>query len=175
MTGTTPPRGPSGLLTPNIEIKNPLSPCPTPALTSLPPTPPASAADFTGVHEKLAQALVIEEEFGDDFVTQVYNYLSLGYPSIARDFDGELSRISQVPIKELRQDDHLVSSTGYIRLGADGNLKSTEITEESCVRWRALRIYIREWAKQQPGMVGDSPPTGIGGIGIAVRRGSWAI
>ncbi|KAF1995900.1 hypothetical protein P154DRAFT_548268 [Amniculicola lignicola CBS 123094] len=176
-TGTTPPRGPSGLLTPSIEIKNPLSPCSTPAVSCLPPTPPASAADFAGVDKKLAQALAIQEEFGDDFVTQVYNYLSLGYPSIAREFDGELSRISLIPIKDLRQDDQLVSSTGYIRLGEDGYLKTVEVTEESCVRWRALRIYIREWAKQQPGMVGDSSPAGIGGtsIGIAVRRGSWAI
>lgn len=172
-TGHTPPRGPTGILTPRIEKENVLeTPCPTPATSLLPPTPPASNADFACIDEKLAVELTIEEEYGDDFVTQVYNYLSLGYPSMARPFDAELSKISRIPIAELRQDDHLAKSRGYIRLGADGNLTSAEITEESCMRWRALRIYIREWAKQHPGMAGESI---AGGMGTAVRRGSWAI
>jgi hypothetical protein len=169
---TTPPRGPSGLLTPHIEKGNPLeTPCPTPAMSLLPPTPPASQADFACIDEKLAMEMTIEEEFGDDFVTQVYNYLSLGYPAIARNFDEELAKISHVPVVELRQDDHLAKSTGYIRLGEDGNLVNAEITEESCTRWRALRIYVQEWARQNPKM-----SEGVsGGAGIAVRKGSWAL
>jgi len=115
--------------------------------------------------------VTIEEEFGDDFVTQVYNYLSLGYPAIARNFDEELAKISHVPVMELRQDDHLAKSTGYIRLGEDGNLVNADITEESCTRWRALRIYVQEWARQQPNMSEVSS----GGAGIAVRKGSWAL
>ncbi|KAF2270550.1 hypothetical protein CC78DRAFT_573844 [Lojkania enalia] len=172
-TGLTPPSGPTGLLTPKIEIENPLeTPCPTPT-HELPPTPPASNADFAGIDEKLETERAIEEEFGDNFVTQVYNYLSLGYPSVARMFDQELARISQIALEDLRVDDHLATSRGYIRLGSDGNLKNSDITEESCMRWRALRIYIHEWARQQPGMVaGDN---NMGGIGTAVRRGSWAI
>lgn len=171
-SGLTPPRGPTGILTPKIELNDPFSPCPTPNPEQLPPTPPASQADFACIDQKLATELTIEEEFGDDFVTQVYNYLSLGYPSIARTFDGELSRISKITLDDLRQDDHLASSRGYIRLGADGNLEAADITEESCMRWRALRSYIHEWARQQPGMhAGDSSV----GMGVAVRRGSWAI
>ena len=52
-------------------------------------------------------------------------------------------------------------------------LQSTRLImiEESCMRWRALRVYIREWAKQHPNMAGD----GLGGAGIAVRKGSWAV
>ncbi|KAF2253126.1 hypothetical protein BU26DRAFT_528417 [Trematosphaeria pertusa] len=172
-SGHTSPKGPTGILTPRVEKDNPLeTPCPTPATSLLPPTPPASNADFACIDEKLAFEQSIDEEFGDDFVTQVYNYLSLGYPSMARPFDEELSKISGISIADLRQDDHLAKSRGYIRLGADGNLASAAITEESCMRWRALRIYIREWAKQHPGMAGESV---AGGMGTAVRRGSWAI
>ncbi|ORY04033.1 hypothetical protein BCR34DRAFT_491935 [Clohesyomyces aquaticus] len=173
-TGLTPPRGPTGLLTPRVEVDNPMeTPAPTPAHAILPPTPPASNADIASIDEKLATELTIEEEFGDDFVTQVYNYLSLGYPSIACTFDEELSKISRIPISELRSDDHLASSRGYIRLGEDGNLKGAEVTEETCMRWRALRLYIQEWARQQPRMVAGGDIS-AGGIGLAARRGSWA-
>ncbi|KAK8188699.1 hypothetical protein BKA81DRAFT_308000 [Phyllosticta paracitricarpa] len=125
-----------------------------------------------GVQEKLTAQQAIEEEFSDAFVTQVYNYLSLGYPSIARNFDEELSKISRIPVDELRQDDDLAMARGYIRLGDDNNAKDAGITEETCMRWRALRVYIYEWAKQQPRMV----PAGraLGGFGVSARRGSWA-
>ncbi|KAJ4288135.1 hypothetical protein N0V90_012152 [Kalmusia sp. IMI 367209] len=165
------PKGPTGILTPRIETADLLSPCPTPSASLLPPTPPASTADFACIDEKLTFALSIDEDYNDDFVTQVYNYLSLGYPSMAQPFDDELSRISKIPVSDLRQDDHLAESKGYIRLGEDGNLTSTDITEESCMRWRALRVYIREWAKQHPNMAGDN----LAGAGIAVRKGSWAV
>ena len=74
-------------------------------MSLMPPTPPSSHADFACIDEKLAAEVAIEEDFGDDFITQVYNYLSLGYPSIARMFDEELSTISKIPVSELRQDD----------------------------------------------------------------------
>ncbi|KAH9873481.1 hypothetical protein IAQ61_004104 [Plenodomus lingam] len=176
--GDKSPRGPTGILTPNHEKPNPMSPCPTPAMSLLPPTPPASAyngtfaqTDFSSIDEKLAVEQTITEEFSDDFVTQVYNYLSLGYPSMARPFDEELSKISKIPVHELRQDDHLAESRGYIRLGKDGNLKDSEITEETCMRWRALRIYIQEWARQHPNMSEEE----FGKGGTAVRKGSWAL
>ncbi|KAF1959083.1 hypothetical protein CC80DRAFT_406553 [Byssothecium circinans] len=171
-SGLDVPKCPTGILTPSKERGDPLSPYPTPSATLLPPTPPASHADFACIDEKLAVERTIDEEFGDDFVTQVYNYLSLGYPSMAQPFDAELSKISGIPISELQQDDHLAEARGYIRLGIDGNLTEQEITEESCMRWRALRIYIREWAKQKPGMAGENI---AGGLGTAVRRGSWGI
>ncbi|KAF2035788.1 hypothetical protein EK21DRAFT_53576 [Setomelanomma holmii] len=131
------------------------------------------ASNFSGIDQKLAIEQTIADDFSDDFVTQVYNYLSLGYPSMARPFDDELSKISQIPIVELRQDDHLAESRGYIRLGKDGNLADTMITEETCMRWRALRIYIQEWARQHPNMAEEEFP--IGGRGTAVRKGSWAL
>jgi hypothetical protein len=155
------------------EKANPLSPCPTPATSLLPPTPPASATDFSGIDEKLAIEQTIADDFSDDFVTQVYNYLSLGYPSMARPFDAELSKISKISILDLRQDDHLAESRGYIRLGKDGNLTDSLITEETCVRWRALRIYIQEWARQHPNMTEDE--FALVGRGTAVRKGSWAL
>lgn len=172
--GDKSPRGPSGILTPRHEKANPMSPCPSPAMSMslLPPTPPAYSTDFGGIDEKLAVEQTIEEEFNDDFVTQVYNYLSLGYPSMAQPFDPELSKISGIPVSELRQDDHLAKSRGYIRLGKDGNLKDAEITEETCTRWRALRTYIQEWARQHPKM---SDPLSTEGHGVAVRKGSWGL
>lgn len=171
--GDKSPRGPTGILTPMHEKPNPMSPCPTPAMSLLPPTPPASATDFSGIDEKLAIEQTIAVDFSDDFVTQVYNYLSLGYPSMARPFDGELSKISGISVLDLRQDDHLAQTRGYIRLGKDGNLTDSEITEETCVRWRALRTYIQEWARQHPGMAEEEMP--FGGRGAAVRKGSWAL
>ena len=27
------------------------------------------------------------------------------------------------------------------------------MTEESCMRWQALKLYVREWAKQEKNMV----------------------
>ncbi|KAK7540644.1 uncharacterized protein J3D65DRAFT_548699 [Phyllosticta citribraziliensis] len=140
--------------------------------TRPPPTPPASNPDMHTIQEKLTARQAMEEEFSDAFVTQVYNYLSLGYPSIARNYDEELSKISRIPVDELRQDDDLATARGYIRLGDDNNAKDAGITEETCMRWRALRVYIYEWAKQQPHMV----PAGLalGGFGVSARRGSWA-
>ena len=173
-SGQMQPRGPTGLMTPRIEVDNPFeTPHSTPSQGHLPPSPPASNADITSIHEKLTTEISIEEEFGDNFVTQVYNYLSLGYPSIARNFDEELGKISRIPLPELRQDDHLVQSRGYIRLGEDGNLKDTEITEETCMRWRALQLYIQEWARQQPRMA--TGVNALGSFGVAARRGSWAL
>jgi len=177
-SGDKSPRGPTGILTPCHERAHPLSPCPTPAMSLLPPTPPTSTyhadpatTDFSSIDEKLALEQSITEDFSDDFVTQVYNYLSLGYPSMARPFDEELSKISKISVYELRQDDHLAETRGYIRLGKDGNLKDSEITEETCMRWRALRIYIQEWARQHPNM--SEEELGMGGS--AVRKGSWAL
>lgn len=177
--GEKSPRGPTGILTPFNERANPLSPCPTPAMSLLPPTPPSSyhstafaGTDFAGIDEKLAIEQSITEDFSDDFVTQVYNYLSLGYPSMARPFDDELAKISKISVYELRQDDRLAKSRGYIRLGKDGNLSDSDITEETCMRWRALRIYIQEWARQHPNMTEEEFPSG--GRGTAVRKGSWA-
>lgn len=100
-------------------------------------------------------------------MTQVYNYLSLGYPTIGRMFDEELSKISHIPVAELRQDDHLPSARGYIRFGEDRT--DPDIKEETCMRWRALRIYVKEWARQHPNMASETA-----GTGTAVRRGSWA-
>jgi hypothetical protein len=168
-TGRTPPRGPTGLYTPRFGTHSPASPAPTPVTRSLlPPTPPACTPDFASIEQKLATEVSIEEEFGDCFVTQVYNYLSLGYPSIGRMFDEELSKISGIPVSELRQDDHLTTSRGYIRLGED-ECASDEIKEEGCMRWRALRIYVKVWARQHPTMASEAA-----GAATVVRRGSWA-
>lgn len=126
-----------------------------------------SNADF--VHEQ-----EIKREFDDNFVTQIYNYLSLGYPCLARYFDKELSRISKIPLRELRKDDSYANAKGY--LGIPGKNQETQCAKDVCIRWIALRIYIHEWARQHSNLdTSDSYSLNVvSGCGIQPRRGSWA-
>lgn len=147
-------------------------------LQNLPPSPPAStsgiACSFEGRLES-PEIPDIEEptdDFSDRFITQVYNYLSLGYPAVARDYDEELSKISRVSVSELRADDSLATGArGYIRLGEEELCEG--VTEDMCARWRALKSYILEWGKQQPNM--SSKPRHVEGLWGAARKGSWAV
>jgi hypothetical protein len=109
------------------------------------------------------------EEFDDAFVTQVYNYLSLGYPALAWSYDEELARISRIEAGELRKDDDKQNAKGHIGLvDAPGTTGAAQ-----CARWKALRIYILEWGRQHPSMSnGASSPRAWG---VRARRGSWAI
>ncbi|KAI1471867.1 uncharacterized protein F4812DRAFT_449731 [Daldinia caldariorum] len=137
----------------------------------------------------------IAAEFDDAFVTQVYNYLSLGYPATARAFDGELSKISGIDIEELRKDDHIKIDKGFMLQMEMGMPKGKSMTdldggEETVLRtpeederrsrrrpkpprWIALKLYIKEWARQHP-VLNDSG-TGEMAWGVRARRGSWAI
>jgi hypothetical protein len=109
----------------------------------------------------------IAHEFDDVFVTQVYNYLSLGYPATARAYDEELCKISHLPISDLQRDDEKQMAKGYII-----EMEMSAASEgESCPRWRALRKYISEWARQHPNL-DDMDPLAWG---VRERRGSWAI
>ncbi|CAI7638129.1 unnamed protein product [Penicillium bialowiezense] len=110
---------------------------------------------------------VIETEFNDGFVTQIYNYVSLGYPCLARYYDDELSRISGISVEDLRRDDLNTDARGYVVAPANNNLA------DACARWKALRLYIQEWALQAPGMADDE--TNLEGWGLPERKGSWAI
>ncbi|KAJ5863402.1 hypothetical protein N7455_007470 [Penicillium solitum] len=109
----------------------------------------------------------IDSEFHDGFVTQIYNYLSLGYPCLARYYDYELSRISGISVEDLRRDDLKTDARGYVVAPGTDNLA------DACARWKALRLYIREWARQEPGMAEEE--TNLDGWGLPERRGSWAI
>ncbi|KAI9709331.1 MAG: hypothetical protein M1820_003451 [Bogoriella megaspora] len=171
-----PPTAPLGLMTPHAEPGNPFD------RMSMTPARPVSPNVSNSATSKEAVASLdaqlneekrIEEEFSDEFVTQVFNYLSLGYPALARPFDHELEKISHIDVVELRQDDKLASTRGYILLGEEGQVtgKGQGVREEQCARWRALRRYIREWARQRPRMEKDSP---LGQWGVGPRRGSWA-
>jgi hypothetical protein len=178
-TGHAPSSGrPTGIMTPKLEEDTSsstaidvLSSDTIAPLFQLPPSPPASnSGGISSLDERLEIESAIEEEFDDHFVTQVYNYLSLGYPAIARDFDKELAKISRIPISELRQDDDLpTGARGYIRLGEEELCNG--VTENMCTRWKALRLYVLEWARQQPKM---SKAKDVEGSWAAVRKGSWA-
>ncbi|KAK0384276.1 hypothetical protein NLU13_8364 [Sarocladium strictum] len=127
-----------------------------------------------GLDERLRRAQAraeknekIAAEFSDDFVTQVYNYLSLGYPAMARGFDDELSRISRIDIEELRSEDNKQLAKGYVlELNVQDSRRGGR-----CPRWRALRVYITEWAKQHPDLDNLDPLA----WGVRERRGSWGI
>lgn len=111
----------------------------------------------------------IAQEFGDAFVTQVYNYLSLGYPAMARGFDEELAKMARVSVEALRRDDDKQRATGYM-LG-EMRLDDDTPDEDRCPRWKALRVYVAEWARQHPDLDNLNPLA----WGVHERRGSWAI
>lgn len=130
-----------------------------------------SMASTKPLNEEPSMEQQIEEEFDDGFVTQIYNYLSLGYPSLAHKFDDELSKISRIPVHELRRDDELADAKGYVGAPEGNGLDQFSARAGKCARWTALRLYIHEWARQQPVMA-DSGPNDWG---VRVRRGSWAV
>jgi hypothetical protein len=130
---------------------------------------------LSGLNERLQREKVLAErddkilqEFGGDFVTQVYNYLSLGYPAMARGFDEELSRISHIDLDELRRDDEKQMAKGHL---VEMKVNESAPEEERCPRWVALRSYITEWARQHPDLDNLDPLA----WGVRERRGSWAI
>ncbi|KAF2152973.1 hypothetical protein K461DRAFT_208667, partial [Myriangium duriaei CBS 260.36] len=182
---------PSGLVTPApLEPANPFDESLAHRATGThlrPPTPPHTRTKLQkqGVVIPRIDAVLnsddeldelMARDYPDSFITQVFNYLSLGYPSLARPFDEELAKISSLSIAELRKDDDLAKTMpkGYIRIGDDfvgrDDGTSQELEHNGCVRWRALKLYIREWARQEKGMV----PVQAAPWGTAARKGSWA-
>ncbi|KAJ5602174.1 hypothetical protein N7510_011708 [Penicillium lagena] len=127
----------------------------------------SNSPDPCGLQERVSPSprKTTLDEFHDGFVTQIYNYLSLGYPCLARYYDRELSRISGISVERLRQDDLQTDAKGYV-------VASTSTSQLSCMRWKALRLYIHEWARQQPSMEDD---TNVEAWGMRERRGSWAV
>ncbi|KAI0472261.1 hypothetical protein F4859DRAFT_504920 [Xylaria cf. heliscus] len=140
---------------------------------------------------------VIIAEFDDAFVTQVYNYLSLGYAATARAFDDELSKISGICVEELRKDDNVKFGKGFmLEMEIGSNYSSSDSSsidsseDERMIlpsdydngrrsrhkppRWKALKLYVREWARQHPSLNGDDD-SGPHAWGVRARRGSWAI
>ena len=169
----------SGLMTPAAEKDDPFNALPVAkdnllGMHQLPLTPLTSRTD--GSMDNINRILQTEEgigdEFDDAFVTQIYNYLSLGYPSLAHPFDHELSKISRIPVEELRKDDSRTDAKGYVGAPEGNGVGEREVLEGKCARWTALRLYIREWARQQPLMSEKAAPIDWG---ARVRRGSWAI
>lgn len=180
----------TGIMTPMIrdEIPPSLSPSPNPSHTqssspdahaharaarreeqghparSAPRSVPSSSPGLgLNLNLNLNTVSSIEDEFNDEFVTQIYNYLSLGYPCVARYYDHELSKISGIPVDDMRQDDLHTDAKGYV-------MAPENEFAVACTRWKALRLYIQEWARQQPNMVEEKK----WGVGVPERRGSWA-
>ena len=128
----------------------------------------------TSLDERLHQEKIREEkmdkitqEFNDEFITQVYNYLSLGYPATACIFDEELSKITHMSQADLKKEDEAQMAKGHM---LEMKLDETR-HDEPCPRWKALKTYIHEWARQHPNLDNlDSQHWGV-----RERRGSWAI
>jgi len=181
--------------TPGLERNNPFEPGtpgrdahtpgrrrPISGTNFLPLTPPRSSDGedtFTStIDKKLQLEKQIEEEFPNRVITQIYNYLSLGYPSLAHMFDEELSKISKISLEELRRDDYNIDAKGYVGVPEGDGVDESEVVNGKCKRWEALRLYVREWARQSPNFVEQ----GRGAViyadddwGARVRRGSWAV
>lgn len=174
--------------------------------TSSPTTETQQLAFMSGAPSAEAAAAAtarLEKEFPDSFVTQVYNYLSLGFPALARKYDAELGKISGMGVEVLRGDDERADHRGYLRLGegevgvgvaseasidgrnesmrGEGNSHTTETNTHMCNRWLALRIYVREWGRQMGcGLEGESGDTARRRLddphrawGVPARKGSW--
>lgn len=142
-------------------------------------TPPGSPSICDSVLQKCCMQQgdrpeeEIDREASDEFVTQVYNYLSLGYPSLARKYDHELSRISKIPLEELSRDDQGSEAKGFVGLEEGKGITMKAAVDGSCARWKALRLYIREWMRQHPDI--NTEHLGPDAWGVSARRGSWAI
>ncbi|MCJ1428804.1 hypothetical protein MMC29_006715 [Sticta canariensis] len=173
-----PPKNlPTGLLTPETERDDPFASNSTSHDNhELPPSPPSSQIDSrtSCLNSILHAEEQIAREFHDAFVSQVYNYLSLGYPSLARKFDAELSKISKISIEELRQDDENTNAKGYVGVPEGSGSDVRGVQQGACARWSALRKYVREWARQRSHM-GPMVEGPNGEWGRRARRGSWAI
>lgn len=174
----------SGLQTPMMEAGNPFeSPRPrTPGTKTpsrkqrpgfsgshfLPLTPPRDLGEDTFI-SSIDRKLNFEKEFDIQFpaavITQIYNYISLGYPVLAHEFDEELSKISRIPVHELRKDDDAVDAKGHV------GVPERDEDGAKCKRWEALRLYCKEWWKQSPQMVEKRPEDW--GSNNRLRRGSW--
>ncbi|KAI0971008.1 hypothetical protein F4678DRAFT_472951 [Xylaria arbuscula] len=161
---------------------------------------------LSGLSDRLERELGRKErddavlaEFEDAFVTQVYNYLSLGFPATARAFDDELSKISGICVEELRKDDNVKVGKGFMLememsasrgstdsssadSSGDERMESPHLYEyeferrsrHKPPRWKALKLYIHEWARQHPSLNNDDG-SGPPAWGVRARRGSWAI
>ncbi|KAI4132859.1 MAG: hypothetical protein LQ347_002422 [Umbilicaria vellea] len=164
----------NGLLTPASERDNPFESIAARGESALPLSPPDSQEGSSMAHVDfvLSYEQAIADEFDDDFVTQVYNYLSLGYPTMARKYDEELSKISRIPLDDLRHDDHRKNTKGYVGAPEGNGAAPDEVRNGQCGRWNALRLYVREWARQQPNMAERDEGADWGN---RARRGSWAI
>lgn len=162
----------TGLITPISEQDDPFtSSSASYQRHQLPPSPPSSHSDskISCLDAILSEEQKFALEFHDAFVTQVYNYLSLGYPALARKYDVELGKISKVSVEELRQDDGNTNAKGYIGAPEGGSSDIRGTPDGSCARWSALKKYVKEWARQQSHM-GIRPED----WGDRARRGSWA-
>ncbi|KAL4783863.1 hypothetical protein BJX76DRAFT_240858 [Aspergillus varians] len=123
-----------------------------------------------GPRDDLTHTEYTNQEFNDGFVTQIYDYLSLGYPSVARYYDYELSRISGLPVAALRADDLNMDAKGHVGMY---DITNRGATNGVCVRWTALRLYIQEWARQHPQML--EAGCYHEAWGVRERKGSWAV
>lgn len=173
--GLAPPRlGRTGLITPAENEYAYAEPDVMDYGRHLPESPPNSqpGSNMACIDNMLMAEQDIQGECTDAFVTQVYNYLSLGYPALARKFDDELCKITRIPAEELRRDDKLAKTKGYVGTPEGKGVTQDGVADGQCARWRALRLYVREWARQKPRMAAVPD---LDAWGDRARRGSWAI
>ena len=78
--------------------------------------------------------------------------------------------ITRIPVEDLRRDDELADAKGYVGAPEGKGLDEDSVRDGKCIRWTALRLYIHEWARQQPDMADRKPDE----WGVRARRGSWA-
>ncbi|KAL4923759.1 uncharacterized protein BDV17DRAFT_230966 [Aspergillus undulatus] len=158
-----------GLITPRHNVEEDACSNSDESLETRAPRPQNSRFPILSSRGESAHGGYTDQEFGDGFVTQIYDYLSLGYPSIARYYDYELSKVSGLPVAALRADDLNMDAKGHVGVHIS---TSRGATNNVCMRWTALRLYIQEWVRQQPRML--EVDRYHDGWGVRERKGSWA-
>jgi hypothetical protein len=159
---------------------------PTPPRSGI-TTPPVESFRDDAINRNVNMKKQIDQEFPNRVITQIYNYLSLGYPSLARPFDDELSKISGIPVEELRGDDFLAENNpkDYVGVpeGDGAGMEDAQGAVPGCRRWEAPKFYVRTWARESPSFADRRPRrTGKMGLkgkememwGASARKGSWA-
>ncbi|SPO05118.1 uncharacterized protein DNG_07803 [Cephalotrichum gorgonifer] len=106
----------------------------------------------------------ISAEFTDAFVTQLYNYLSLGYPVTARAFDAELCAVTGMSEVDITGGDAKAMERGHM---CNVDVERCP-AERQCPRWKALKAYVLKWAEDQEDL--DEVKVDFRAVG---GRGSW--
>merc|ERR1711939_1133740 len=108
---------------------------------------------------------------GDEFTNTIDKK-----PQLEKQIEEELSKISRIPLEELRKDDYQADAKGYVGAPEGDGCDESQVIGGRCKRWEALKLYVHEWARQSPNFADERRRAALGADddwGARARRGSW--